>query len=247
MSGGNDQPDSGRSNAALSPEQKAHVLKRFGSGRRRQTAFHEAGHILARVYFGHSFDGTVVRSVQEMLDGPHVTERGHEIQAEGVVEGSDLCSRWTSPEVLGTDQGATAEQREAVVRNGFMSAEMEMIDCYAGPIAEARFRHCSLLAVVLRGGDEDYKRAEECATTWFRSDRGAAHRLAEKRAETLVRSQPGWRAIERTAAVLMDHGVIDCEGAGDIFAAAYGAPAPPLYEAHVVKRVTRLRCRCAAC
>ena len=228
MSDGNDQPYSGRPTAALDGAQKARVLKRLGRERRRLTAVHEAGHVLARVYFGHDFDRAVVRSVAEVLDGPHVTERGHEIEVEGVVEGYDLCSRWTSPELLRARQGDTAEQRDAVVRHGFMSAEMEMMECFAGPIAEARFRHCALVAVTLTGGDEDWRCAEGLAAKWFPSDPGAALRLAEKRAGSLVRSQPGWHAIGRMAAVLVDRGVLDCEEATDIFAAAYGAPAPPL-------------------
>ncbi len=207
----------------MSPEQKARALKRFGGGRRPRTAFHEAGHVLACIHFGHFFYQAIVRSVQEVLDGPHLTERGQKVDAEGIVEGYDLCSPYRA-----TPEELRADGREAALRNGFMSAEVKMVFCIAGPMAEARFRHCSLAAVMMTAGDEDWREAKACAETWFRLDPGAALGAAEKRARALVLSQAGWRAIERMAAVLMDRGILGCEEANDVFAAAYGAPAPAL-------------------
>lgn len=213
---------------ALNDAQKARVLRRLGSGRRRLTAYHEAGHVLARIYCGHFFDRAVVCSVQEMLDGPHRTERGHEIEVEGVVEGYNVCCPVTTPDRLRAMQGGSDEHREAVLQDGFRSAEMDMMYCLAGPIAEARFRRCSLLAVLLTGGDTDWKHAQDRAETWFPNEPSAALVFAEKRARALVRSAPGWQAIERMADVLTDRGVLECEESEAIFADAYGTAPPPL-------------------
>jgi hypothetical protein len=194
-------------------------------GRRPLTAYHEAGHCLARLYFGHSFEEAVVRSPAQCRAGPLIDSRGRPVDCEGLTMGYNICPPIMSPEVVRLLQGLPAEH-DAFARWTLMTVEVSLIEAMAGIAAEARHRRIDRAAIVLTGGDADWAGAEARASTWFPDAPDAALTLAEDRVAALVQSPAGWRAVEGMAAWLLAEGTLDCETAEDIFAAAYGCPVP---------------------
>ncbi len=192
-------------------------------GRRPRAAHHEAGHYLARLYFGHSFDEAVVRSVAECMAGPFTDQRGREVNCEGLVMGYDVSSPALSAEAVRAFKGLPAE-RDAFARQQTMAAEISLIEALAGIVAEARHRKVNRTNVILAGGDGDWAEAKAVAERWFPASK--AFVLAEDRAAALVQSPAGWRAVEGMAARLLADGVMDCDTAEGIFAVAYGHPVP---------------------
>jgi len=101
---------------------------------------------------------------------------------------------------------------------------MALMELYAGPFAEARFRKCSALACFLLGGDQDMAQAREIAAAWFDEevDRRAAHFRADRRAAALVRSRKGWMAISALASAVFRKGEIDGDEVDALCAGVYG-------------------------
>lgn len=155
------------------PEQKTKILRRLGPGRRKVTACHEAGHVLAHLYLGQFLDRAVVRSVAELLDGPHTTRNGSESDCEGMVEGPDCVSSYYTPDM--NMSGATPEGQAYYLRSWTIGAEMDMLCAYAGMYAEARHTKQSVSACMLLGGSGDMDLARHRAKTWFRGAERALH------------------------------------------------------------------------
>jgi hypothetical protein len=188
-------------------------------GRRPLAAYHEAGHCLARLFFGHTFDRAVVRSVAECIAGPLVDDRGREIACEGLVMGYDISSPSMTREIVGAMDEETARFQS-------VAAEISLIEALAGIVAEARHRRVGRAEVLLTGGDADWASATATCHRWFPDASDAALSLAEKRAAAVVLSPAGWRAVQGMAGKLLADGEMDCETAEGIFAAAYGRPVP---------------------
>jgi hypothetical protein len=200
-------------------------MTRSRYGRRPLTAYHEAGHCLARLYFSHSFEEAVVRTPAECRAGPLIDSRGREVDCEGLTMGYDISSPTMTPRMVQAFSGTPAE-RDAFARQTLMAVEVSLIEAVAGIVAEARHRKVSRMAVIFTGGQGDWADAKACAETWFPDAPDAALTLAEDRAAALVQSYAGWRAVEGMAARLLAEGTLDCEAAEDIFAIAYGRPVP---------------------
>jgi hypothetical protein len=194
-------------------------MVRMGEGRRPLAAYHEAGHCVVRLFFGHSFEHVIARSVAECRAGPLTDGRGRERGAEGLVVGYDICSPSMTPEIARRLGGTLA-------RENAVAAEVALIEALAGIVAEARHRKVPRDRVILEGGREDWQGAKAIAARWFASDPKWALAVAEKRAAAVLQSPAGQIAVADIGARLLADGVLEGEAAAGIFAAAYGRPVP---------------------
>jgi len=171
------------------------------SSRRIATCYHEAGHCLARWYFGHSFDRVLVPATDEVQRGAQTASGGEE----------------AAPETLARAHCGTVA-----------GAEQELVHCYAGIMVEARYCGVHVGAAMLAAADDDMARAQAVLREWFPDDdaREAAALLAESRAVALARSKPGWAAITAMADALLERGELSWEEAEPLFATAYGHKQP---------------------
>lgn len=198
-------------------------------GRRPMTCYHEAGHCLARWWFGHSFDRVLVLTTEEVARGVQpLNRRGMPVTtAEGFMDGYDLVSPLMSPAMLDGmrgDPGLVAQIRH----DAQVSAEMNLIENYIGVAAEARYRKCSFVWAMLSGGDSDLGQARQTLNAWYPepNTRRVADTQATQRAVALVRSKAGWRAITSLATALMKQGELQWSEAEPLLTTAYGHERP---------------------
>jgi hypothetical protein len=196
--------------------------------RRLLTCYHEAGHCLARWWFGHSFDRVLVLTTDEVarvaqaLNHRGVLTAG----AEGFMDGYDLKSSLTLDMLdgMGGDPDLVSQFRRVTL----VSAEMDLIENYIGAASEARYRKRSVTAAMLTGGAENLAQAGRTLNTWYPNPnaRRTARIQATQRAAALVRSEAGWRAITALATTLMKRGEVKWIEAEPLLAAAYGHKQP---------------------
>lgn len=197
-------------------------------GRRPLACYHEAGHCLTRWYFGHYFDRALVLTVEEVVRGVTPQNRnGVPIEgAEGYVDSYGLGPLLDQQMLdgMGGEPEAVAHLRRATR----VAVELDLINCQAGIVAEARYRKCSVVVASLQGGEWDRTRARDLLDEWFLdpAKRREAALLSERRAAALVRSEPGWAAITALAEALLDRGEVTWEEADPLCAAAYGNKQP---------------------
>ncbi len=200
-------------------------------GRRPMTCYHEAGHCLARWWFGHFFDRVLVLTTDEVARGvQHLNRRGAPIaNAEGFMDCYDLVSPAYTPEML-DGMGGEPDVVAGLDRNTRVSVEMSLIENFIGAAAEARYRKCSFVYAMLTGGGGDMAHARQTLGTWFPDAKAqdAAALEAEQRAMALVRSEAGWRAITTLANALMERGELQWSEAEPLLSAAYGYGNPAL-------------------
>ena len=201
-------------------------------GRRPLACYHEAGHCLIRWYFGHRFHGVTVLAIEEIRRNKRIIDRrGRPItDVEGLVEGYDIGP----PPDLGPEAFEGMEgppERLAQVRQSQrIGLEVMLVECHAGIVAEARYRKCGVDALVLTGGNADMASARDVLDRWFPEATAREHAavLAKSRAQALVHSEAGWRAITAIAEALMERGELSWEDADALCAAAYGHKQPSL-------------------
>ncbi len=208
---------------------RAAARRGLGRGRRMLACHHEAGHALARWYFGHYLDRVVVLTVEEVLQGVKVvTDRGREMQVEGAALGYGIApslSREELVELCAKEADRRGPERAARVwRSAIVDVETDLILAAAGPVAEAVYTKRNTVLCMLWGGDGDVADMHRLTHEWFdtEAERDKAFEDAFARASALVRSPPGRRAITALAGRLKDTGLVDCEEAERIFEAAYG-------------------------
>ncbi|HEX2556280.1 MAG TPA: hypothetical protein VHL98_21485 [Microvirga sp.] len=204
--------------------------------RRRHTAIHEAGHCLARWYFGHLTERVQVFSIAEVAAGAAIDlAHGVSIPCEGRTEGADLAPHPSERDRL---LGASDSAREAVAR-----VEMALIEGYAGLVAEAHHRRRALEVCIEEGGEADMAQNGALLREWFGKDaQDAAAAQAWRRAGALVRSPSGWRAVTALADALMERGTLSGTEIARLCRRAYGLE--PDYEAwieHWPPRLDELR------
>jgi hypothetical protein len=204
--------------------------------RRRHTAIHEAGHCLARWYFGHLTERAQVFSVAEVAAGAAIAlAHGDSIPCEGRTEGADLAPHPSERERL---LGTAGTAREAVAR-----VEMALIEGYAGVVAEAHHRRRALETCIEEGGEADMAQNGALLREWFRAEaQDEAAAQAWRRAGALVRSPPGWRAVTAVAGALMERGTLRGPEIARLCRRAYGIE--PDFEAwigHWPPRLDELR------
>ncbi len=197
-------------------------------GRRPLTCYHEAGHCLARWWFGHSFDRVLVLTTEQVVHNIRpVSQRGMPVMdTEGFMDGYDLKSSLT-PDMLdgmGDEPDLVSQLRHVAL----VSVEMDLIENYIGAAAEARYRKCSAIAIMRTGGAGDLAQAGRTLNTWYSDPdaRRTANIQATQRAVALVRSEAGWRAIIALATTLLKHGEVQWNEAEPLLAAAYGHEQP---------------------
>lgn len=189
-------------------------------GRRRLACHHEAGHALARWYFGHLTDRVVVLTVEQVLAGETIEDgRGRKRQCEGLCEGYDIIGYPYGPLHLAGDPEGEAK----VNHHRAISRDVDLIHCLAGFYAEAHYGRVSPNAAMFAGGMEDMAHIKTVLDAWDlpNSERRALEALAEKRAAALVHSPKGAAAIRTLADALIDRGEVEFEEIGAIFRAAY--------------------------
>ena len=197
-------------------------------GRRPLACYHEAGHCLARWWFGHFFDRVLVLTTEEIAQGvQHVNRRDVPVTgAEGFMDAYGLAPTLTPAMLDG--MGGEPEVVAQMQRHARVSVEMDLIESYVGATAEARYRKCSVIAALLMGGDGDMAQVRRILDIWYPDPdaRAAADIQARQRAAALVRSDAGWRAITALAFNLMDRGELQWREAEPLLAAAYGHEQP---------------------
>lgn len=162
--------------------------------RRLLTCYHEAGHCLARWWFGHSFDRVLVLTTDEVARvAQALNHRGVlTADAEGFMDGYDLKSSLTLDMLdgMGGDPDLVSQFRRVTL----VSAEMDLIENYIGAASEARYRKRSVTAAMLTGGAENLAQAGRTLNTWYPNPnaRRTARIQATQRAAALVRSEAGW-------------------------------------------------------
>ncbi len=199
--------------------------RRIPPGRPRFICYHEAGHCLARWYFGHMTDRASVLTTEQFLKAEWPVSRGGTPVpgARGICVGYEIVSPWLA-EVLRNSSGDVAVRYKDI----YVSVEVELIICSAGPFAEARFRKHGKMGIFLGGGLGDLSAAERVSNTWFpeAAQRRRAEIVADKRASALIRSHQGWHAITAMAEALFVKGEIDGDEIESLCAAAYGQSTP---------------------
>lgn len=200
----------------------------FRPGRRPKTCYHEAGHCLARWWFGHSFDRVLVLTTKQVAQGIQpLNRRGVPMSdVEGFMDAYDLMP-FLTPAMLdgmGGEPDALARMRQ----HARASVEMSLIECHIGAAAEAHYCKCSVMVALWMGGNGDMAQLGRTLDAWYPDPdaRAAADIQAAKRTAALVRSEAGWRAITAVASALMDKGELQWSEAEPLLAAAYGHARP---------------------
>ncbi len=203
----------------------ARVVTDRSAVRRPLTCYHEAGHAFARWFFGHYTYRAVVLTRDQVLRGDWPVDRRGRVQrdAEGAVDGYDMGPNpFISPKI--DEIAFEGEDGDRIRREMRIGAEIDLVDCAIGLMAEARYRKASVLICLFEGGRPDAARARATAN-WLHSaeaEQRSALALSERRARALVRSSKGWRAISAIANVLIDHGIIDGDDIDTVCCKAYG-------------------------
>jgi hypothetical protein len=193
-------------------------------GRRPLTCHHEAGHALARWYFGYSTDRAVVLTVEEVIDGVQVeNRRGALVTCEGLVDGHDICGYPFGP--LKLADGPPEREAELNHLRG-IARDIDLINCLAGVYAEAAYRRISVVGCIFAGGDGDLKIINRLLDAWGwgegTPENEAAWRLAETRTAALTRSPMGSAAIRSIAGALLERGEVDGDEIAALCRFAYG-------------------------
>lgn len=212
-------------------------------GRRRLTCVHEAGHCLARWFFGFHIDDAAVLSAEQVMAGETLPDRrDRQIRCEGIVNGHDIHF------TLGPDIGMGGIDKAAYLRNGQRRAEIALVELMAGMAAEARYRRRPLFEVYWGGGEADQEQARRIAEQWFGlNDANAAIDLACRRAAALVRSLKGQAAIGVIAEDFRQHGRLEGDQIHKICEAAFGfAPAHDAWEEAWPPTLAQLRAGASA-
>ena len=214
------------------PQQRLHqrvgVIADTRRGRRPLTCYHEAGHLLARWYFGHFADRAVVLTVEEVKAGAWpIDRRGRASECEGIVEGYDIGPNPYLPQPQFSDE-MSQSSRDKYEAMAAMGTDVGLIQCAIGIEAEARYTKRSAIACALSGGGGDMQYSSDLLKMRFpdSAEREAASLRTERWARALVRSKAGWNAITLIANVLHKYGVIEWEEADVLCAAAYGREQP---------------------
>ena len=190
---------------------------------RRVTEHHEAGHALAALYFGLYPETIETRTRDNALRRFY--------HADGLPPDEVLKKLPSYLELVTHAESALPEFRE-----------FHLVVSFAGPIAEAHYvaewpkRQRGISAfypdIYTQSGSGDMENVQHILDEMaaFRTERERIFRTAEKRAEALVRSDPGWRFVRLLADDLAKSksGTIRYQGAQKVFERAYGSLPPSL-------------------
>ena len=161
------------------------------------TAFHEAGHALAFWWNGRPIERVTVRTPAEAASGPMLDLHGNLQQVEGLVEASYFVLR-PSAEAPGV-----AEYLPSMVE----WIERDLLNCFAGPIAEAIYQQAPPEQCFKSGGRGDWLRGEELISLLPARKLLDAHSRAIARSHCLL--QRYWPAVSTLAQRLQTQGTLD--------------------------------------
>ncbi|WP_413793941.1 MULTISPECIES: hypothetical protein [unclassified Pseudomonas] len=163
----------------------------------RSTAFHEAGHALAFWWNGQPIRRISVRTKAQAGAGPMFDLRGNPLDAEGLVEADYLVPR------PAFDARGIAEYLPSMVD----AIERDLLHCFAGPVAEAVYRHRSSERLISGSGRGDLARGHELISLLPPRKLLDAQPRAIARCSCLVHRY--WTAVCAVAALLQEHGVVE--------------------------------------
>ena len=197
------------------------MRNRLPTVRRPLAAYHEAGHCLVRLWLGHRFDQAVVQAPAEMGRGTLLDRRDRPILTEGAMDAYDLISPLMSRDLMSRMEGCTAQQRDELLSCAETSAEMTLMECLAGPLAEARYRRRSIVVALLDGGGGDMATFNRTVENWFSGRKWEAYGEAEARVLALLGVPQAWAATKAMAEHLLAHGRLEMEQAEPLFVRAF--------------------------
>jgi len=167
--------------------------------RPRRTAIHEAGHALAFWWNGQHIERVTVRTRTEAVIGPMIDLRGNPQNVEGLVE-ADYFVHHPS-----LDAPGIAEYLPSMVE----SIERDLLHCFAGPVAEAVYRHRKSDQFITGSGWGDRRRGYELISLLPARKLLDAESRAIARSSCLVRRY--WAAVTAVADLLQEHGTVNGE------------------------------------
>lgn len=167
------------------------------NSRPRCTAFYEAGHALAFWWSGQRIKRVTVRTRAEAQIGPMVDLRGNLQAVKGLVE-AEYCVPLPAFEPPGI-----AEYLPSMID----LIERDLIHCFAGPVAEAVYRHRPSDRCITRSGAGDRLRGMELITLLPARRVLDAEPRAIARANCLVRRY--WSALTAVAQLLQAQGEVN--------------------------------------
>jgi hypothetical protein len=198
-------------------------LKRLlRSDDRAITAVHEAGHCLAHIHYGQTFDDVQLAGDSHVMFNRRFNR---EVVERGVVT---RCYDGTMfPRSFYEELGPYAIEYQ------LREAEAELACSYAGPIAQARFvRHGGLWGAIFDGGRGDMKHMGRVLSHWWpdsRTEQCKSERDAERRARRLVHSRQGWQVIRSIAEQLYQRNILEFEECFAAYMQVYGREPVPLF------------------
>lgn len=163
----------------------------------RSTAFHEAGHALAFWWNGQPIKRITVRTKAEACTGPLFDLRGNPQYAEGLVEADYLVAR------PAFDAPGIAEFLPSMVD----AIERDLLHCFAGPVAEAVYRHRRSDRLIRGSGRGDLDRGHELISLLPPRKLLDAQSRAIARCSCLVHRY--WPAVCAVADLLQARGMVE--------------------------------------
>lgn len=190
-------------------------------GRSRAACHHEAGHALARWYFGYFTDRAIVLTAEDVRARRWPENSlGDLVECVGMVSGHPIH--------VCIDAGVRYREDPEGRRPAEIARDQDLIGCFSGMAAEAAYRHWSLTPCLIGGGERDFADIAFIMDNWGLSDTEEREvlRAAERRAVALVRSRRGASAVRAMADALMERGEIDGKEIDYLCRAAYGGRQP---------------------
>ncbi|WP_261793001.1 hypothetical protein [Pseudomonas chlororaphis] len=184
--------------------------------RPRCTAIHEAGHALAFWWNGQPIARVSVRTLAQTRAGPLLDLRGNWQYVAGLVEADYRVPRpaFEAPGI--------AEYLPSMVE----AIERDLLHCFAGPVAEAIYRHAGSARVISGSGRGDLSRGHELISLLPPRKLLDAQALAIARASRLVHRY--WSAVVDLADLLQERGMVDGETVNARLCAISGESPTPL-------------------
>ncbi|ROL64936.1 hypothetical protein [Pseudomonas vranovensis] len=169
------------------------------NSRPRRTAYHEAGHALAFWWNGLAIRRVTVRTRAEALIGPMVDLRGNLQAVKGLVEADYLVP------LPAFEPPGIAEHLPSMIE----LIERDLLNCFAGPVAEAIYRHSADDRFLTTSGAGDLRRARELTALLPARQVAQAEPVALGRCHSLLRAY--WPVLRVLAERLREQGVLDGE------------------------------------
>jgi len=204
-----------------------------GPDPRADTAYHEAGHALADLYWGHPIERVVVHTDDEIS-----RQRDEAIKRSDGITYALLYGYVLSPQAWWEDFSSVEE----AAKTDPPRARRALIGLLSGPIAEAHYRgNWPLRHRGISNTYDVYYSKEGVPTPDLEKvnailaalsddpqERATIFRRTQDLAQGLIRSQPGWQFIKALATEMLDlkHGSLGHRRTAAIFRKAFGRPPP---------------------